>query len=112
MTDEKVIAQPPLESDLKYSLSKFKLIKVLNNLTNRKSVFLLGQFPDVSLEDQAVIILEKKAFSEENVAGYFTEDYKLHVDLNNDIYSNLDYLPNVDLNSKFYFIKLLYFFIY
>lgn len=91
---------PPQESDLPFTLSKFKLTKVLNNLTSRKTVFLHGTFPDVSTDDQAVVILEKKAFTETNVADYFTADYKLHVYLNNDSYSNIDYLPNVDLNSK------------
>lgn len=100
MSDLEVI-KPPKATDLVYNLSNFKLIKVLKNSTNCKLICLLGYFPDISSENQAVIILEKKAFTEDTISQYFTDDAQLNVQFINDIYSNLEYLPNVDLNSKF-----------
>ncbi|KAM7360684.1 decapping enzyme, scavenger [Cochliomyia hominivorax] len=51
-----------------YDLNKFRLQRILNNNTRNKSIALLGNFPDISDSDKAIIIFEKKAFQESDVA--------------------------------------------
>lgn len=51
-----------------YDLNKFRLQHILNNNTRNKSIALLGNFPDLSASDRAIVIFEKKAFQESDVA--------------------------------------------
>lgn len=51
-----------------YDLNKFRLQRILNNNTRNKSIALLGNFPDLSDSDKAIVIFEKKAFQESEVA--------------------------------------------
>ncbi|XP_065354915.1 m7GpppX diphosphatase [Calliphora vicina] len=51
-----------------YDLNKFRLQRILNNNTRNKSIALLGNFPDLSASDRAIVIFEKKAFQESDVA--------------------------------------------
>ncbi|XP_037819880.1 m7GpppX diphosphatase [Lucilia sericata] len=51
-----------------YDLNKFRLQRILNNNTRNKSIALLGNFPDLSPSDKAIVIFEKKAFQESEVA--------------------------------------------
>lgn len=51
-----------------YDLNKFHLQRILNNNTRNKSIALLGSFPDLSDSDNAIVIFEKQAFQETDVA--------------------------------------------
>lgn len=83
-------------------LSSFKLKDVLQNNTNRKTVCLRGTFD--FQEGEAVVILEKTAFSEENLlntkVNYFTENNELEKVFQNDIYGDYRYFLNSKLNGK------------
>lgn len=90
---------------IQYDLKKFKLSKILSNNTNRKTVVLLGAFPDLSEDDLALVILEKSAFTEENVStendkNYFLNFQKVDNDLVNNIYGSYRCYPNGDLNGE------------
>lgn len=83
-------------------LSEFKLKNVLHNNTNRKTVCLRGSFE--SKEGDALVILEKTAFSAENLtpnSEYFTEKSLLEKVFHNDAYGDYKYFPVPELNSKF-----------
>uniref|UniRef100_A0A1B0GEB2 m7GpppX diphosphatase n=1 Tax=Glossina morsitans morsitans TaxID=37546 RepID=A0A1B0GEB2_GLOMM len=53
---------------VKYNLANFHLQRILNNNTRNKSITLLGCFPEQSDTDKAVVIFEKQAFRESEVA--------------------------------------------
>lgn len=42
-----------ITANTSFDLTKFNLTKVLSNDSRGKTIFLLGTFPDISLEDQA-----------------------------------------------------------
>lgn len=50
-------------------LRKFVGEQLLSNNTRGKTISILGKFPSVSADDKAIVILEKKAFTEEQVLG-------------------------------------------
>lgn len=80
-------------------LSTFKLEKILHNNTNRKTVCLKGKFD--SKNGDALILLEKTAFAEENLkedSDYFTKNSSLEKVFHNDIYGNYNYFPKINLN--------------
>lgn len=83
-------------------LSNFKLKDILQNSTNRKTVFLRGAFD--SKEGEAIVILEKTAFSEENLLSgckqYFPGNNQLEQIFQNDIYGDYKFLTDSELNSK------------
>lgn len=82
-------------------LSSFQLEKVLHNNTNRKTVCLKGKF--ASKHGEALVLLEKTAFAEENLkqdSDYFTKSSALEKVFHNDIYGNYNYFPKVNLNSE------------
>ncbi|XP_044270017.1 zinc finger protein 271-like [Tribolium madens] len=81
-------------------LSTFQLEKVLHNNTNRKTVCLKGKF--ASKNGDALVLLEKTAFAEENLkedSDYFTKYSSLEKVFHNDIYGNYNYFPKINLNS-------------
>ncbi|RZB40637.1 m7GpppX diphosphatase [Asbolus verrucosus] len=81
-------------------LSTFKLEKILHNNTNRKTVCLKGKFD--SKNGDALVLLEKTAFAEENLtenSEYFTKNSLLEKVFHNDIYGNYNYFPQINLNS-------------
>ncbi|KAJ8910853.1 hypothetical protein NQ315_015589, partial [Exocentrus adspersus] len=81
-------------------LSGFKLKNILQNNTNRKTVYLCGSFE--SKEGDAVVILEKTPFAEENLntdSDYFTEKSYLEKVFQNDIYGDYKYFPTNELNT-------------
>ncbi|KAI8044646.1 hypothetical protein M5D96_000817 [Drosophila gunungcola] len=51
-----------------YDLSKFRLKRILTNNSVRKSISLLGTFPDISETDDAIVVFEKNAYRESDVA--------------------------------------------
>ncbi|KFB51793.1 hypothetical protein ZHAS_00019946 [Anopheles sinensis] len=50
-----------------YDLSHFRTVRVLNNNSTHKSVALLGHFTNLSTEQYAIVVLEKRAFTEAQV---------------------------------------------
>uniref|UniRef100_A0A1A9US50 m7GpppX diphosphatase n=1 Tax=Glossina austeni TaxID=7395 RepID=A0A1A9US50_GLOAU len=109
---------------VKYNLANFHLQRILNNNTRNKSIALLGCFPEQSDTDKAVVILEKQAFRESEVAtesnqsgeqlleknckdnvkktslmSYFCSDLKVQTEFINDIYGSYQCVPPVELNG-------------
>lgn len=94
-----------VHDDIK-DLSEFKLDKIINNNTNRKSVCLKGTF--ASKTGDALVLLEKTAFAEESLLkdnSYFSKDCSLEKIFHNDIYGDYRYFPKVELNGMFFFFK-------
>lgn len=91
------------------NLSDFKLKEILQNSTNRKAVFLRGSF--ASEEGEAIIILEKTAFSDDSLLSgnkeYFPGNNRLETIFQNDIYGNYHYITDSLLNSKYFLIIIL-----
>lgn len=86
------------------NFSKFILKRVLNNNSNRKMICVLGHFQDLSNTDLALIILEKKSFTEADVqceeTGIFSNQSCFKKEFINDIYGNFDCLTNPDINCN------------
>lgn len=82
-------------------LANFHVDRLLSNNTNRKTVSVLGWFKD-SPEEKAIVVLEKKAFTETSLLedGYFRKVVRVDEQFINDIYGNYELVPDVDLNSK------------
>lgn len=89
----------PTMSD--HVLANFHVDRLLSNNTNRKTVSVLGWFKD-SPEEKAIVVLEKKAFTETSLLedGYFRKVVRVDEQFINDIYGNYELVPDVDLNSK------------
>lgn len=87
-------------NDIKFNLKDFIPEKILNNNTNRKTVCVQGKFNDKV--GVGLIILEKKAFKEEELdeSGYFSEDSRLCTSFQNDIYGNFECFPRPSINGK------------
>lgn len=81
-------------------LSTFKLDKILNNNTQRKTVCLQGYFGNA--KEIGLVILEKGAFEEKDIKkeeeGYFTANTKLKKLFHNDVYGNYESFPLTELN--------------
>lgn len=82
--------------------SNFKLTRILSNNTRSKVCFLQGTFNNN--ENPAIVILEKKPFSEESLEdqnnGYLTNNCSLTKSFINDIYGNYECFPKTDINGK------------
>ncbi|CAG9834670.1 unnamed protein product [Diabrotica balteata] len=96
-TDENLIQQESIHNDLT-DLSTFNISEILSNNTNRKTVCLRGSFD--SKDGEAVVILEKSAFVEEDLKTkeYFNKSSLLEKTFQNDIYGDYHYFPNRDLS--------------
>lgn len=83
-------------------LANFHVEKILNNNTNRKTVSILGEFRENNKTEQAVIVLEKKAFREEEFVEdkYFKEVSRTEEQFVNDIYGNYELSPGEEFNSE------------
>lgn len=97
-----------------YDLKNFKLSKILSNNTNRKTIVLLGAFEKLPGEELALIILEKLAFTEENVATdsqnrYFDNFSKVDTILVNSEYGSFKCFPEGQLNGKLSIFNVLQF---
>lgn len=96
-----------------YDLSKFQADRILSNNTERKTVCVIGKFPELSEEDQAIIILEKSAFTEEQILSAdvqknFFQFVTLNKEFVNDIYGKWVFCFNIVIWS-FHFYILLFF---
>lgn len=108
MTEQElVIVGKEVQEDqpVPYDLKNFTLTKILSNNTSRKTVVCLGTFKDLSEEDLALIILEKTAFTEENVAtdtdkSYFVNFKTVENLLLNSEYGSFKCFPKGSLNGK------------
>lgn len=83
-------------------LANFKVDRLLSNNTNRKTVCLLGYFSDKPEGEKAIVVLEKKAFSDTDFEAnrYFTQSQQLDEQFVNDIYGNYELWPDQELNSR------------
>ncbi|XP_039970829.1 m7GpppX diphosphatase [Bactrocera tryoni] len=93
-----------------YNLAKFKLTRILQNNTLRKTIALLGTFPDVSEDDVAVLLLEKQAFKERDVQTeldniseptprIFSDSLQVNTEFINNIYGSFQCVPSSELNN-------------
>ncbi|XP_017044213.1 m7GpppX diphosphatase [Drosophila ficusphila] len=104
--------EPVESSEVKspsYDLSKFRLKRILTNNSVRKSISLLGTFPDLSETDDAIVVFEKNAYRESDVAtgapseeppkkpSYFNADLKVDTEFVNNIYGSFQVVPSRDL---------------
>ncbi|KAH8359975.1 hypothetical protein KR093_009847 [Drosophila rubida] len=92
-----------------YDLKKFRLKRILNNNSKAKSITLLGTFPDLSESDAAIVVFEKNAYRESDVAteekdsesdlkpSYFSSELKVRTDFVNNIYASFQCVPNPEL---------------
>ncbi|XP_030374012.1 m7GpppX diphosphatase [Scaptodrosophila lebanonensis] len=92
-----------------YDLTKFKLKRILNNNSVRKTIALLGTFPDNDESAAAVVIFEKHAYRESDVAtgapsneeplkpSYFSTDLSVRTDFVNNIYGSYHCVPASEL---------------
>lgn len=91
-----------------YDLSKFKLVSILNNNSNRKLICILGHFLDRSETDQAIILFEKKAFTETQLQnendGLFSTTTELTEEFVNDIYGNFECFAPINVNGMINFL--------
>uniref|UniRef100_A0A182Y9N3 m7GpppX diphosphatase n=1 Tax=Anopheles stephensi TaxID=30069 RepID=A0A182Y9N3_ANOST len=62
---------PPTEQstadEICYDLAQFRTVRVLNNNSTHKCVALLGHFGNLSPDKQAIVVLEKRAFTETEI---------------------------------------------
>ncbi|XP_042330164.1 m7GpppX diphosphatase-like [Sceloporus undulatus] len=78
-----------------FPLAEVSVCKVLRESARDKAIFLHGQVKSASGDGKdAVVILEKTPFQEENVAKLLKKYTKLQLQMSNDIYSTYHlYLP-------------------
>lgn len=93
-----------------FQLSQFELVRILSNNSTHKSVALLGHFGDLSREQQAIVTLEKTAFTEGQLQttttgesernSFFTSKSQLRTEFINDVYGNFQCLTDPEINRK------------
>lgn len=91
----------------KFQLSQFELVRILSNNSTQKSVALLGHFRDLSRENQAIVTLEKTAFTEaqlqtsesDSSSSFFTTKSQLRTEFINDVYGNFLCLTDPEINQ-------------
>lgn len=96
----------------KFQLSQFELVRILSNNSTHKSVALLGHFRDLSRENQAIVTLEKTAFTEgqlqtsttkksesDSSSSFFTTKSQLRTEFINDVYGNFLCLADPEINQ-------------
>lgn len=93
----------------KFQLSQFELVRILSNNSTQKSVALLGHFRDLSRENQAIVTLEKTAFTEaqlqtstsesDSSSSFFTTKSQLRTEFINDVYGNFLCLADPEINQ-------------
>ncbi|CAH1974321.1 unnamed protein product [Acanthoscelides obtectus] len=96
LVDENGSTDTSIHENLK-DLSNFAVKEILQNNTNRKVTCLRGSFS--SHPGEAVVVLEKPAFSEEILKDYFKGKDNLTKSFHNDIYGDYRYNPSSDLNA-------------
>lgn len=92
--------EPVIEESPVFSLKDFEFTRTLSNNANQKLIFVLG----TCNEQQAIIILEKIAFTDEQFTSADSNLLKscvLDQIFKNDIYQNNFCTVDSSLNSKF-----------
>lgn len=75
-TDKNIAATTAVDAK-SYDLSKFRLIRILNNSTRSKAIVVLGKFLSTAGRDddnQAIVVFEKTAFTASNVMTNSVDD--------------------------------------
>lgn len=114
-------------TDKTYDLSTFRLERILSNSSKTKSICVLGTFPSqetAEIDTQpAIVVLEKTAFTDDDVKTladdecngvqrrYFSLETQLKQEFINDIYGNFQCFPIPAINSNFYHLFLLAYFL-
>lgn len=82
------------------------MVRILNNNSTQKSVALLGHFGDLSREHQAIVTLEKTAFTEAQLQtgesernSFFTTKSQLRTEFINDVYGNFQCVADPEINQ-------------
>lgn len=85
-------------SDSFQDLSKFVFKRVLNDNSQRKLICVEGEFADK--KGATILLLEKKAFTVENVKLLCNEQSRLKKGFINDVYGSYEVFPQADLNGN------------
>lgn len=101
-----------LESFGLNNLSTFTPNRILNSNSNRKTVTVLGRFNQSPVD--AILLLEKQAFTEENVSetsnsdsSFFTASTELEKQFINDVYGSYEATPASNINRKYFLSYIL-----
>ncbi|XP_068153730.1 m7GpppX diphosphatase [Drosophila tropicalis] len=109
MSPEQAATEESSSETPTYELKKFQLKRILNNNTVRKSIALLGTFPDLSPDNSAIVVFEKNAYRESDVAtdesealdkeapSYFSGDLNVATQFVNNIYGSYQVVPRQEL---------------
>uniref|UniRef100_A0A182PM18 m7GpppX diphosphatase n=1 Tax=Anopheles epiroticus TaxID=199890 RepID=A0A182PM18_9DIPT len=113
--------EPSTANEICYDLAHFRTVRVLNNNSTHKCVALLGHFTNLSPDQQAIVVLEKRAFTEAEITTttptqrenseseteqiehedgrtFFTTSSRLHKEFVNDVYGNFLCTVDPELN--------------
>lgn len=95
------------ESEASVNLSKFSIKEQLGVCPNSKKIFLLGKLSD--REGDAIVILEKPPFSDDDFPGVFSEALEPKIYFKNDVYLSFCHYPGAKYSGKaFYSIKQIF----
>ncbi|XP_049774512.1 m7GpppX diphosphatase [Schistocerca cancellata] len=83
--------------DESISFGDFKLSRVINENSQRKSVCVEGTF--AGKEGIAVVLLEKRPFNEQSINGILSSHSSLKQEFINDVYASYTCLPSVQFNG-------------
>lgn len=85
-------------------LSNFNPKRILSENSQRKLICVEGEFS--GKEGNAIVLLEKKAFTEANVKLLCDDKSTLKKEFINDVYGSYEFFPSIELNGKFRVILL------
>lgn len=94
-----------------YDLSTFQLERILTNSSKTKTICVLGKFPSADSSQPAIVVLEKTAFTEDDVSTldddgaqrkFFSLETQIKQEFINDIYGNFQCYPIPAINSNFH----------
>ncbi|XP_065220430.1 m7GpppX diphosphatase [Planococcus citri] len=87
-----------MESEIEFQdLSKFIVKRVLSDSSQRKTICVEGEFQDK--DGKFILLLEKKAFTEDNVKNLCIEKSILKKEFINDVYGSYELFPSTELNG-------------
>lgn len=103
-TDEKECEAKRIKVDPKYVLEGFEFVKILNEDTQRKTIFIqaVKKSDEGDGNKDAVIIFEKPHFGLDEVMSFLNIENDFDLDLKNDIYSKLCIYPKKPFNSEIF----------
>lgn len=103
-TEEKECEAKRIKVDPKYVLEGFEFVKILNEDTQRKTIFIqaVKKSDEGDGNKDAVIIFEKPHFGLDEVKSFLNIENDFDLDLKNDIYSKLCIYPKKPFNSEIF----------